>query len=151
MLLGKYLVITVFDGGPLTPNPEDAKNGRTVYGNTLRSPRIVSTDSLPHAGYDEWYTFAEPRKLDNPNIFVNYGGWDLRDPSYPLQGIEPTWDIVGIKYEIEYFTEVQEKFWSQLEQFSPELYIADRDRFSFATQNHGLFEAVQKVVQMSGG
>ena len=40
VLIGKYLVITAFDGGPLTPNPEEAKGGWIVYGSTLRSPVI---------------------------------------------------------------------------------------------------------------
>lgn len=150
VLLGKHLVITAFDSGPVSPNPEEMEVGWTAYGSTMCSPRLTSLEGLSYDDYDEWYVFSEARCLDSPQIFVNYCGFSLRNPVHLLKEADPTWDIVGIKSQIKAIEELQEKFWHQLVHFSPESYIADGDNFIYVTGNQKLFEAVKTAAQKNG-
>ena len=150
VLLGNHLVITAFDSGPINPSPEEMEAGWTAYGSTLCSPRLTSVEGLPYDNYDEWYLFTEARFLDSPEIFVNYYGFSLRNPTHLLEEADPTWDIAGIKYRIKVIEELHETFWHQLQQFSPESYIADGDNFIYVGQNRKLFDAVKSAVEENG-
>ena len=150
VLLGRHLVITAFDSGPIIPNPEEMEAGWTAHGATLCSPRLTSLKGIQYDNYDEWYVFTEARYLDNPEIFVNYCGFSLRNPRHLLEDADPTWDITGIKYRINVIDELQEMFWYEIERFSPESYIADGDNFIYVTKNRKLFEAVRDAVEKNG-
>jgi len=150
VLLRKYLVITAFDGGPISPNPEELKAGWTAYGETMCSPLLISIDGLPFDNNDEWYVFTEPKRINNPETFVGYGAFTLRNPKYLQEEADPTWDVVGVEHQRKYLEELQEKFWKQVEENSPESYIADGDSFIYVTEDEKLFEAVKKAVRQYG-
>jgi len=145
VLLGKYLVIVAFDSGVISPVQEEMELGWFAHGNTMCSARLTSVDGLPHDGYDEWYIFTEPYRFDHHEIFINDFGFSLRDPSHLLEEADPTWDIQGIKYMVGSMRKLQEKFWYQLEQFSPESYMAQGDDFIFVTKNEKLFNDVSQA------
>jgi hypothetical protein len=146
VLLGKCVVITAFDSGPITPSLEESQEGWVTHGNTMCSPRMTLLTSLPHEQFDEWYVFDEPRQLQELEVFVNYSFFTLRDPSYLLENTDPTWDRTSAEEDIEYLRKMQAWFWTQIETIVPESYIAEGDQFIFVTKNIESFESVQKAV-----
>lgn len=103
------------------------------------SPRLESLSLLPHENFDEWYVFISPARLRSCDVFINFGGFTLGNPDESLAEFHPTWDRVGGKALADEQMRQQGKFWSQLELFGAESYIADGDNFIFATANTALF------------
>ena len=60
-----------------------------------------------------------------------------------MAALHPTWDRVGAKVLADEQMRQQGQFWSQLELFGAESYIADGDNFIFATANTELFARVE--------
>jgi len=56
--------------------------------------------------------------------------------------LHPTWDRVGAQALADNQMRQQGRFWSQLELFGAESYIANGDNFIFATANTDLFTCV---------
>ena len=142
-LLGRYLVVTSIDSGPLQPNAEETSAGWCVDDRLAYSPRLESLSLLPYEGYDEWYLFTSPAKLSSCDVFINFGGFTLRSPEESLAELDPTWDCAGAKALADEQGLQQSRFWTQLESFGAESYIADGDNFVFATANADLFARVE--------
>ena len=138
-LLGRYLVVACFDSGPLRPNAQETAAGWSSDGQLAYSPRLESLSLLPHENFDEWYIFTSPTRLRSCDVFINIGGFTLRNPEESLAALDPTWDRVGAKVLAGEQIRELEKFWSQLELFGAESYIVDGDNFIFATTNAVLY------------
>jgi hypothetical protein len=138
IVLGYYIAITAFDSGPLKLSEDEQKRGWREESPVAWSPKVSSTDILPRGGYDEWYVFSSPSSFKPQQIFVNLG-IQLKDPSYLLENLEPTWDRVGLIANIERIHEIQSRFWSQLISIQPESYLADGDKLILVTSNSELF------------
>jgi hypothetical protein len=141
-LLGRYLVVACCDGGPLHPNAEERAAGWCLESRLAYSPRLESLSLLPHENFDEWYVFTSPARLCSCDVFINFGGFTLRNPEESLAELHPTWDRVGAKARADERMRQQGQFWNQVELFGAESYIADGDNFIFATANTGLFTCV---------
>ena len=142
-LLGKYLAVTSFDSGPLILNQDEVSAGWQTRDGIAYSPKIHAVENLVYGecgGFDEWYVFDSPAELGRvlegnifvtaPQagqvaVFVNYGGFGLHTPV--MKGLV-------------------DLFWPQLEQISPESYIADGDLLNFVTRDKDLFMAVRKAL-----
>ena len=141
--LGKYVAVTSFDSGPLVTNDEALSLGWQTRNDIAYSPEIKSVEKLPYGncgGFDEWYVFDAPADLGRvlegnifettlqPGqvaVFVNYGGFGFHTPVMK--------DLVDL-------------FWPQLEQISPESYVADGDLLNFVSRDKDLFMAVREVL-----
>jgi hypothetical protein len=137
VLLGKYLAVTSIDSGFLLLDEPLKSVGWDSRNKIAYSPKIQSIEALPRDGYDEWCVSESPMDLGqvfegNPfeaalkpglvQVFVNFGGFPMHDPSMR--------DLV-------------ELFWTQLEWINPESYVADgNDYLTFVTRNKELFAAV---------
>ena len=113
----------------------------------LYTPRLEFLGRLPYDNYDEWYVFTSPTRLNSCDVFVNFGGFTLRDPVELLAGLDPTWDRTSAKYFADGQEHKQARFWSQLESFDAESYISDGYNFIFATANADLFTGVATALQ----
>jgi len=138
-LLDRYLVVACFDSGPLHPNAREKAAAWSSENQLAYSPRLESLSLLPHENFDEWYVFISPARLRSCDVFINFGGFTLGNPDESLAEFHPTWDRVGGKALADEQMRQQGKFWSQLELFGAESYIADGDNFIFATANTALF------------
>ncbi|MFL6214913.1 MAG: hypothetical protein ACJ74J_13595 [Blastocatellia bacterium] len=58
VVVGKYLVVTSFDSGPLQLMPEDFKRGWLQHGELATNPSVQSVDDIPYEQYDEWHIFS---------------------------------------------------------------------------------------------
>ncbi len=128
-VLGKYVVITSIDSGPLVPADEEIAAGWQSRGKIAYSPKIQNADQLPRAGWDEWYVFDNPTDLGTSHlaenifeapqeqghvsVFVNYG-FVLYPPERSF---------------------LSTLFWQQLLRICPESYVADNDYLSFVSKN----------------
>ena len=56
-----------------------------------------------------------------------------------MAALGPTWDRVGAEVLADEQMRQQGQFWSQMERFGAESYIADGDNFIFATANSDLY------------
>ena len=142
-LLDRYLIVASFDSGPLNPNAEEKAAGWYSENQLAYSPRLGSLSQLPYENFDEWYVFTSPTRLCSCDVFINFGGFTLRNPEESLAALHPTWDRVGAKALADEQMRQQAQFWSQLELFGAESYIADGDNFIFATANAELFARVE--------
>ena len=142
-LLDRYLVVACFDSGPFHPNAEEKAAGWCLENQLAYSPRLESLSLLPYEYFDEWYVFTSPARLRSCDVFINSGGFTLRNPEEFLAEMHPTWDRVGAKAIADEQMRQQEQFWSQLELFGAESYIAAGDHFIFATANTDLFTCVE--------
>lgn len=133
LLIGKTVAITAFDSGPLTPNDEEKVYGWYSKDEVLYAPNIINPEKLPYAEYDEWYIFDELKEFKPKDAFVNYGAFFLRDPSYQLQGIDPTWDKIGLQHQINSQKELQEQFWNYVCLIQPRSFVMDGDYFIFGS------------------
>lgn len=143
VLLGKYLAVTSMDSAQLLLTDQEKSDGwwtaeagriymdkpdgtREDRGKVAYSPRLVSVHGLPYetheccAGYDEWYVFDQAPAAGEIEVFVNWLGFRLYDPTW-------LWII--------------DRFWDHLERLAPESYIAEGSVFTFATRNASLFAA----------
>jgi len=144
VVLGKYIAITSIDSGPLVPTDKEKAAGWESRGEIAYSPKLESVESLPRAGWDEWYIFGSPTDLGTShlgeNVFevpqerghvsvlVNYG-FALHDPELK--------DLATL-------------FWQQIEWIRPESYIADGDYLNLVSMNKTLFASVRNAVKALG-
>ena len=137
-VLGRYLVITSFDSGPLALNETERGMGWQVDGQLTYTNKLTSIETLPHDSFDEWYVFKSPVSLTGCEVFVNRGALTFDAPV--LVHLDPTWDGIGARAEVERLIGTQSRFWRQLERFGAESYIAEGDFFLFASADRTLFE-----------
>ncbi|MEP6663418.1 MAG: hypothetical protein ABJC04_07105 [Verrucomicrobiota bacterium] len=147
IVLGRFVAVTAFDSSPLKLTQDELNRGWSENDCVAWSPKILTTDILPHDGWDEWYIFPSQSLFKPKELFVNLGSIGLRDPAYLLENIEPTWDRAGVIMEIERRRHVQKRFWSQLFSIRPETYLADGDELIFATSNSELFARVTECLK----
>ena len=149
LVLGKYLVITSFDSGPLRLTTEEFERGWMQHDDLAINPSVKSVSDIPFEQYDEWYIFLNTPLLEEFKVFVSDLPLTLRDPETFLSEADPTWDLVGIKQYMEQVRELQELFWLQLELKAVETYIAEGDRLILATKIREPFERLREFLSRS--
>lgn len=142
LVLGRRLVVTSFDSGPLPLKPEEIAAGWVRQDAIAISPVISEIGSLDADGWDEWYIFEHLPVLSQIDVYVNNGGFRLAET--PAQSEpDPTWCRAADTAERESRREEMDGFWTQLTSINPESYIADGDLLNFATSNEHLFAKVR--------
>jgi len=144
VVLGKYLAITLIDGGTLRLTDQEKADGwwtddaAKVFtgtswsspeyrdGSVAYSPRLNSVHGLPDETRErcfgnEWHVFEQPVPPGEMEAFVNWVGCRLYDP-------ESKWWA--------------DRFWEQMARLLPESYIAEGYVFTFASRNEALFASV---------
>ncbi len=147
IFIGKSLAISAFDSGPIKPNEEEKRNGWYERNQILYIPRILNLNSIPHAGYDEWYVFNHPQEVDIYDKYVNYN-FSLRDPNFLLEEADNTWDKISIKEEIERRTSFNLNFWSDILKNCPDIYIAQHYCLIYVTRHTEAFNKVISTIKM---
>jgi hypothetical protein len=71
----------------------------------------------------------------NLEVFVNYGGFSLSPPSLTRPPQDPTWDQVALRESERLVSEIQTRFWSQLESLAPLAYLAEGDQLTLVTKS----------------
>jgi len=100
-------------------SPEYRDDWKVAY-----SPRLSSVHGLPDetrencCGFNEWYVFEHPVPPGEMEVFVNWLGFRLYDPTYQ-------W--------------CADRLWEQMARLDPESYIAEGTVFTFVTRNKALF------------
>lgn len=143
----KYIAIAAFDGGSIKPNSDELALGWYGKDKILYTSKISDISALPYEQYDEWYVFNKPTEIKIDEIIVNAHP-TLRNPSFRLKEIEPTWDSSMIEAGIEYELSIQSKLWNRVDKLQPEMVLIDSNVFLFITKNHVLFEEIKDKLQM---
>lgn len=127
---GKFVAITAFDSGPLTPSQQELQAGWSSDSRIMYSPMIADPALIPHEQYDEWLIFSrETRDLPVLEVFINGGMFTLAEQSP------------------DFYQEHRERLWSQLARVSAEAYLAEGDYFLFASTNLSVFKCVESAVR----
>jgi hypothetical protein len=135
--------VTSYDSGCRALTEVEEQAGWSNVEGILYSPRIVTVDGLhfqvncpEFPGFDEWYTFPEPRRIGsryegNPfeglapgrhYSFVNMLSFALHDPDSGLGDL----------------------FWKQMAWVQPESYLSDaKDHVTLVTRDNACFNAVR--------
>jgi hypothetical protein len=87
-VFGKYVAITSIDSSEFAPNEMEKTAGWESRGRIAYSSKVQSVESLPRAGWDEWYIlvhrtdlgtshlekniFEVPEEQGQLRVFVNY-------------------------------------------------------------------------------
>lgn len=104
LVVGRYLVNTSFDSGPLTLSDAEREEGWRMIGQLAHSPAIRSIKQIPHDQYDEWLVFKYPTQVTAVETMVNFGGFSP---------VDFDWE------------EKREWFWTQVVRLSPLHVIAE--------------------------
>jgi hypothetical protein len=144
VVLGKYLAITSIDSGQLSPTAEEMLTGWESRQGIAYSPLVQSVETLPRAGWDEWYVFGDPVDLG-----VSRRGTNIFDP--PVQRGEVA-DFVNYAFALHppERRSLADVFWQQLDWIQPESYLADNDYLTFVTRDESLFAAVSEALSRAG-
>jgi len=141
VLSGKFLHITSFDSGPITPNEEEIKLGWRMQNDVMVSPPLCEGLLVPHEQYDEWYiSNSEIIFHAEFEIFVNYGGFHLASPKDLTKDDDPTWE----RGRMDFLCPLQERFWTQLNELDPETYISIGDNDIVVSKNEKFINHVSE-------
>ncbi len=133
------LAITSFDSGPLKPTAEELELGWKYNNEVMYSPRLKAGLDIPNDQYDEWYISKELEFANGtPEVFVNYGGFSLVPPDESYKEFYVSWE----KDTLDFLIPIQFRFWSQIEEISPETFVAVGDNDVVVSKNRGFIEAV---------
>jgi hypothetical protein len=141
-VLGRYMVITAWDSGPLKLCDADFKKGWMKHDWLAINPAIQSVDDIPYMGYDEWYLFTETPLLEPFKVFVNDALFSLRDPETVVLESESSAASGNEKDKLERMQKLQELFWLQLELKRAETYVSAGHRFILATRQPELYRRI---------
>lgn len=122
-LFGRYVCVTSFDSGRLQLSDEEKQNSWTEINGVATSPAIKKETYLPTAGFDEWYVFAKrPLTITLKDVYVNYSNFNLDETS-----------------------DLQKRFWQDIEQNQPDIYIAEGDNLIIVTTDEKLRQNIEKL------
>jgi len=140
VVLGKYIAVTSIDSGYLHPIDVEKLagwKGRQYIG---YSPLVQSVETLPRAGWDEWYVFAQPVDLGDSRL-----GSSMFDPA-----VKPGEVGVFVNHGFALYppdrASLADLFWSQIDRIQPESYIADNEYLTFVTRDARLFDVVARAL-----
>jgi hypothetical protein len=145
VVLGQYLAITSIDSSQLSPSAEEKLAGWEARQGIGYSSLVQSVETLPRAGWDEWYVLRHPVDLG-----VSRLGSNIFDP--PLKRGE-VGDFVnyGLALHLPERTKgLIDPFWEQLDWIQPESYIADNDYLTFVSRDESIFAAVYEALSRAG-
>ncbi|HEY6946042.1 MAG TPA: hypothetical protein VI431_12945 [Candidatus Acidoferrum sp.] len=143
-VLGKYVVITSIDSGPLVPADKEVAAGWQSRGKIAYSPKIQNAEQLPRAGWDEWYVFDNPTDLGTSHLAENI----FEAPQE--QGHVSVFVNYGFALYPPERSSLSTLFWQQLLRICPESYVADNDYLSFVSKKRALFATVRDAVKALG-
>jgi hypothetical protein len=143
-VLGRYMVITAWDSGPLKLRDADFKKGWMKHDRLAINPAIQSVNDIPYTGYDEWYLFTETPLLEPFKIFVNDALFSLCDPEAVVLESESSAAPGNERDKLERMQKLQELFWLQLELKRAETYVSAGHRLILATRQAELYEIMVK-------
>jgi hypothetical protein len=136
------LCISSFDSGQISPDEEEAAAGWTSSGSIMVSPPITESLDVPYDGYDEWYLLEQlPCNDWRPEVFVNYGGFTLRQIDEILNEYDPTWERNGR----DWLPAMQERFWNQIDSVNPVTYVGMGDFDIVVSRRSEFIEEVRRA------
>jgi hypothetical protein len=124
LVVGRYLVNTSYDSGVLTLSDVEEGDGWRMVGQLAHSPRIRSTDQIPHDRYDEWLVFDLPVQVEEFETMVNYGSFSPADFDW------------GEKWE---------RFWEQIVRLHPLHVLAENDGVYLVSRDEALMTRILQV------
>ena len=125
LVIGKYLVNTSYDSGRLTLSDEKMETGWRMIGALAHSPRIRSTDEIPHDQFDEWLVFDRPVVVEKFETFVNYTTFSPTDEDWDW------WE--------------RESFWTQVLRLNPLHVIGENDAVYVVSRDKDLISKLRLV------
>ena len=76
LFVGRSVVVTAFDSGPLAPTPEEREAGWRQRGDVAIAPRDLDPSKIPFDNLDDWYLFGgQLPEFGSFEVFVNFGGF----------------------------------------------------------------------------
>ncbi len=127
IVLGRRVLVTAFDAGPLALTEDEALSGWTRIKDFPVSPVVKDVDQLPDTDqYDEWYVFDHVPAIDSIHVFVTY------THSFQLLAGRPS---------AETSRDLLERFWRQVEVLRPVAYLAcNENAFLFVCRDADLYK-----------
>ncbi len=127
VVVGKRVLVTAFDAGPLELLPIAFQDGWVKHAELCISPRVTDVNDLVCSDfYDEWYVFDSIPMLKDVKVYITYGvGFDLVEER-----------VIREKKS----RELLEGFWNQMKELEPISYLACHEyAFIFACREKDLF------------
>ena len=121
LFVGRSVVVTSFDSGPLTLRSEDLDAGWEQRGDVAIAPRSIAASSIPFDNsWDEWYVFD--RQVPDFGSFERFVSFVGFSPAPPEAASRRDLDVL------------QARFWDQLQRLQPSCYVADGDLLTIVTK-----------------
>ena len=139
--LGKYIAITSIDSGALVLSDKERTAGWENRERIAYSPGVESVETVPRAGWDEWYIFDGPADLGTNHLTENI----FEVPRGP--GHVSVLVNYNLALHRDDLSELVTMFWEQIERIRPESYMADNDCLNFVSLNKPPFALVHDAVK----
>ncbi len=136
LFLGKFLIITCFDGSKYIPSEEELKLGWRNIGSYTYT-EVISENTLQKRlsdNYDQWILLNEKKLIDPLIPFVNYTYFSIIDWESEFTHLECDEKEYINKYKLERKILV-DQFWEQLESLNPEAFVSDGSKLIYVTSN----------------
>ena len=135
LFVGRSVVVTAFDSGPLAPTREERDAGWQQRGDVAIAPPDLEPSKIPFDNFDEWYLFdGQVPEFGGLEVFVNCGAFSPVPPE-PASRQGPTWDEGARREYVRDLEALQARFWSQLQRLQPSCYIGDGDLLTVVAQS----------------
>ena len=148
LFLGKFLIISHFDGGIFKPNDKETKrNWKLIDG--LTYTEFISKDTFDYAicdNYDQWILMNQPTKIDKVDNFVNYGYFSLIDWTIKINDLTSEDDINFINDYSESRLQLLTRFWNQIEIIAPTNFISDGSKMIFVSKIKNEIDLVKSTI-----
>jgi len=140
IVLGKYVAITSIDSGELALGEKERAAGWENRGKIAYSPKVLAVESLPRAGWDEWYVLINPTDLGTSHLAENI--FEMPEAKGQLR----VFTNYRFTLHLPEMNDLAAMFWKQMEWIQPESYIADNEFLTFVSANKSLFASVRQAV-----
>jgi hypothetical protein len=148
LLIGKYLIITHFDGGNFVPNENEVnigwenENGITYADKVTK--RILKMNIYDN--YDQWILMAEKIKINKISDFVNHDYFSLIDWKNENKNLKNVDDSNFINQFENERKILKEKFWNEIEKIKLTTFISDGAKFIYVTDNQSEIIKLESTV-----
>ncbi|GAL01283.1 hypothetical protein JCM19275_1321 [Nonlabens ulvanivorans] len=147
LLIGKYLAIICFDGGIFVPTEEERLRGWNKIKQVSFSPILTKAELKGpiFENHDQWCLFETKSEIESMTDFVNYGMFTLKNRDFELDNIDPTWDKVALKNDLNQTEKLLRKFWLEMKELNPDNFILNGDNFIYCSKNEKEIERIITV------
>ncbi len=152
LLIGKFLIISHFDGGKFIPNKNEINIGWKNENGMTYAEKITKQvlKMNIYDNYDQWILMNERTQITGIKDYVNYDYFSLIDWQIEKQSLNDEDDLNFINQYEKDRVRLKNEFWKEIEILNPLNFISDGSKFIFVTKEPSEMEILISTVANNG-